>query len=450
MVSMCSALSQIKDDPFQVLQSGVIESICDELDYHWRSGPLDPAHTVALFVQQIAQGNVPCAEVCRISDREFSDSAYCQARERLPLELLQELSRRVACSVRNTAGAQESLRWRGHRVWVVDGSTFSMPDTAQLQEHFGQPSGQKSGCGFPMGHLLALFDRDSGLMEEPAISPLYTSDLRHTPLMHARMNTGDVMLGDDSFSSWGHFALVLRCGLNLTTPSHHKRIVSFKPHRPHTKDGKNAITGRPRSRWIRSLGKLDQLVEWFKPQACPRWMKREDYDALPESIIVREIRRTIRRKGFRTITVTVVTTLLDAELYPADEIVELRMSRWGVEINLRHLKTTMKMDVLHCKSVEGVKKEVAVFVLVYNLVRALMREAADRQGVPLSRISFADALHWLKHAGPEDELPKLVVNPHRPNRVEPRVIKRRPKPYDLMNRPREQLRKALCRRKKAA
>ena len=450
MVSMCSALRQIKDDPFQILQPAVIESVCDELDYRWRSGPLSPAHTVALFVQQVAEGNVPCAEVCHLSDRRFTDSAYCQARQRLPLELLQELSRRVAKAVRTTAARQESLRWHGHRVWIVDGATFSMPDTQELQDHFGQPRGQKSGCGFPVGHLLALFDRDSGLMEEPVVSPLYTADLNHTPLLHARMDTGDVLLGDDSFSSWGHFALVLRAGLHLTTPSHHKRIVSFKPHRPHAKEGRNAVAGRPRSRWIGSLGTLDQLVEWFKPQACPRWMKREDYDALPESILVREIRRTIRRKGFRTITVTVVTTLLDPQLYPADELVELRMSRWGVETDLRHLKTTMKMEVLHCKSVDGVKKEVAVFVLVYNLVRTLMLEAAARQKVPPGRISFADALHWLKHAGPEDALPTLVVTPDRPGRVEPRVLKRRPKPYDLMNRPRDVLRKALRRRKKPA
>ena len=310
----------------------------------------------------------------------------------------------------------------------------------------GSTTRPKSRCKLYCA-ALAKFARDTGLLQEPVISPLYTTDLKHTPLMHAQMDGGDVLLGDDSFSSWGHFALILRGGLHLTTPSHHKRIVSFKPHRPHTKEGKNAVAGRPRSRWIRSLGKLDQLVEWFKPQQCPKWMRPEDYEALPESILVREIRRTIRRKGCRTITVTVVTTLLDAELYPADELVELRMQRWQVETNLRHLKTTMKMEVLHCKKVQGVKKEVAVFVLVYNLVRALMREAADRQQVPLSRISFADALHWLKHAGPEDELPELVVNPYRPGRVEPRVLKRRPKPYDLMTRPREELRKALRRRK---
>jgi hypothetical protein len=251
---MCSALRQIKDDPFQVLQPSVIESVCDELDYHWRSGPLDPAHTVALFVQQVAEGNVPCTEVCHLSDRQFTDSAYCQARQRLPLELLQGLSRRVTQTVRK--GGADLPRWRGHKVWLVDGATFSMPDTKELQEHFGQPQGQKAGCGFPVGHLLALFDRDKGVMEEPAISPLYTSDLKHTPLMHAKMDTGDVLLGDDMFSSWGHFALILRAGLHLTTPSHHKRIVSFKAHRPHTKEAPMpSPDGRARagsSRWASS------------------------------------------------------------------------------------------------------------------------------------------------------------------------------------------------------
>ena len=151
MLSMCSALRQIKDDPFRILQPDVIQSVCDELDYRWRSGPLDPAHTVALFVQQIAQGNIPCAEVRHLSDRQFSDSAYCQARQRLALEVLQELSRRVARAVRGGEAAAELPRWHERAVWIVDGSSFSMPDTRPLQEHFGQPSGQTSGCGFPTG-----------------------------------------------------------------------------------------------------------------------------------------------------------------------------------------------------------------------------------------------------------------------------------------------------------
>jgi Transposase DDE domain len=179
-------------------------------------------------------------------------------------------------------------------------------------------------------------------------------------------------------------------------------------------------------------------------------MSQEQHDALPDSITVREIRRTVKRPGLGKITVTLVTTLLDPEKYPAEELLELRLSRWGVEINIRHLKTTMKMDVLHCQSEAGVRKELAIFALVYNLVRAVMMEAASRQAVPVSRISFADTYKWLRHARPGNTLPPLIVNRYRPNRLEPRCIKRRPKPYDLMNKPRDVLRQMLRNEAKTA
>ena len=142
-------------------------------------------------------------------------------------------------------------------------------------------------------------------------------------------------------------------------------------------------------------------------------------------------------------TVTIVTTLLNPRRYPARELVKLRMRRWDVETNIGHLKTTMKMDILRCQSVEGVTKELAVFQLVYNLVRAVMLEAAFRQSVTVSRISFADTLKWLRHARPGDNLPALVVNLSRPERIEPRAVKRRPKEYDRLTKPRDELRKAL-------
>jgi hypothetical protein len=287
-----------------------------------------------------------------------------------------------------------------------------------------------------------LFDHGSGLLAEPVISPLYTGDITQTPLMHRQMQAGDLMVGDDAFSSWGHFALILRSNLHLLTPAHHQRIVDFTPHRPHASEG-NPRRGLPRTRWIKSLGEQDQLVEWFKPRHRPDWIPPQIDAALPESIVVREIRRTLRRGELPPITVTVVTTLLDQTQYPADELVTLRMCRWDVETDLRHLKTTMGMEVLHCKSVDGVQKEVSVFVLVYNLVRALMLDAARRQKAPVSRISFADALAWLRTAGPNDPLPSLLVNPYRPHRIEPRALKRRGKSYDLLNRPRDQLRQAL-------
>lgn len=172
-------------------------------------------------------------------------------------------------------------------------------------------------------------------------------------------------------------------------------------------------------------------------------MSKEEYDALPQSIIVREIRRTVQRPGMGKVTLTLVTTLLDPIKYPPEQLLELRLRRWDVETNIGHLKTTMGMDVLRCKTEEGIRKEVAVFCLVYNLVRCVMLEASRRQEVPVSRISFADALYWMRYARPGDSLTELKVNPLRPNRVEPRSKKRRDKQYDLMNKPREELRKAL-------
>jgi hypothetical protein len=158
----------------------------------------------------------------------------------------------------------------------------------------------------------------------------------------------------------------------------------------------------------------------------------------------------VRRPGYRTRLVTLVTTLLDPNLYPAEDVARLYGLRWGVETDLRHLKQTLKMDILHCQTVAGVEKELAVFALVYNLVRRVMEEAAQRQGVAVERVSFVDALRWLQEARPGDELPALVVNPDRPGRVQPRVRKRRPKQFPLMKKPRAVLRKALLKKRPAA
>src|SRR5262249_32382364 len=181
---------------------------------------------------------------------------------------------------------------------------------------------------------------------------------------------------------------------------------------------------------------------YFKPKERPTWLTAEQYAALPDALVVRELRYQVRRPGCRARVVTLVTTLLDPEADPAAELARLYGLRWGAETNLRHLKQTMKMDVLRSKTVAGVEKELVVFALVYNLVRRVMVEAARRQGVEVERISFVDALRWLQEARPGDALPALVVNPDRPGRDQPRVRKRRPKQYPLMKRPRAQLGKA--------
>jgi hypothetical protein len=450
MASIAHALQRIKSNPLAILNRRTIERVCREHDYHWRERELDPATTVALFLQQILHGNVPCAEVRHFhtpGTPGFSPQAYCAARQRLPLEVCNDLFGEV-CRELLPQTHREEHRWRGHRVFHADGSGFSMPDTKELQKAFGMPSGQKPGCGFPVAHLLVLFSAQTGLLLNAWASPLRTGDLSEMPEAHLLLDAGDVLIGDDAFSTYAHLALLLRQNLHGLFPVHHRRIVDFTKGRPHTAEGKNAVAGMPRSRWIKSLGREDQLVEYFKPQQTPLWMRPEDHDALPESIVVRELRRSVCRPGMGRVTVTIVTTLLDPKTYPAAELVELRLRRWDVETDLGHLKTTMKLDVLRCKSEEGVRKELAMFCLAYNLVRGVMLEASRRQEVPASRISFADALKWMRHARPGEAMPELIVVPYRPNRIEPRCKKRRPKEYDLMSLPRRVLQDRLKKQRK--
>lgn len=209
--------------------------------------------------------------------------------------------------------------------------------------------------------------------------------------------------------------------------------------------------GLPRSRWVRRLGICDQWVEWRKPKIPPTWMSAEDYAKLPEWLLVREIKWRIRVPGCRVREITLVTTLLDPLLYPAEAIAELYRLRWQVEVDLRDLKITLGLDVLKGHRVDVVNKEVLVFVLVYNLVRLAMLKAAQRQRVAPDRVSFIDALRWLQPPKPSEPLPDLVVNPKRPERIEPRCIKRRLKQFPFMIRPRREYRcKRLKRRPHAA
>jgi hypothetical protein len=451
MASIAYALERIKRNPLAILDRRTVERVCRQHDYHWRDRELDPATTVALFMQQVLHGNTPCSEVRHLAPGApgFTAQAYCQARQRLPLTIYHDLFSEVCDRLMPQTHRSRHL-WRGHRTFHVDGSSFSMPDTPELQQAFGMPSGQKEGCGFPVAHLLVLFNAQTGLLLDAWASPPRTGDLAQMPETHLHLDAGDILIGDDAFSTYAHLALLLRENLHGLFPVHHRRIVDFTKGRPHTGEGKNAVAGMTRSRWIKSLGKEDQLVEYFKPRQKPLWMSQEDHDALPDSIVVRELRRSVCRPGLGRVTVTIVTTLLDPAAYPAEELLQLRLRRWDVETNIGHLKTTMGLDVLRCKSEEGVRKELAVFCLVYNLVRAVMLEASHRQNVPVSRISFADALKWMRHARPGERMPELIVVPYRPNRVEPRCKKRRPKEYDLMSRPRHVLRNRLKKQRKNA
>ena len=451
--SITEVVKQIKSDVARHLEPSMILAVCERFGHKWRQRILDPVTTVHAFLLQILFGNTACDHVPHLVGRRFTGEAYGLARARIPLEIFQELLAGVCQTLQATL--DDAALWLGHRVWLEDGSAFSMPDTAELQAAFGQPGGQARGCGFPVGHLLTLFHAGTGLLLKAIAAPLRTHDMAQASQMLPQMRAGDVLLADRGFSSFAHLALVLRAGIQAVFRLHQKQIASFRVGRLHVPVGRRyqwtkGLRGLPRSRWIKRLGRLDQLVEYFKPRSRPKWMSAEEYAALPESIVVRELRFSISHPGYRTRVVTLVTTLLDADQYPARELAALYGKRWRVETNLRHLKQTMRMDVLRTKTVNGVNKELAMFALAYNLVRLAMLEAAERQNVPVERISFIDALRWLCHTQPGEPLCDLIVLPNRPHRVEPRVRKRRPKEYPLMKRPRDELRKALLQQGEAA
>lgn len=440
------ALRFVKDRGADSLSSKLILRSCQRVGYQWRERGLGPVPTTQIFLEQVLHGNVPVPHVIRITRLEFTESAYCQARQRLPLAVLEYLERSLTGMLQAESDAEAT--WYGHRVFFMDSSAFSMPDTKPLREHFGLHGLQKEGCGFPTARLLCLFNGLSGYLIRAIASPLRTHDLTKAALMHEELRRGDVLVGDRNFGSFAHLAGCKKRGIHGVFRAHQARTVSFRPHRKYRRPGQRVPKGQskqdmPTSRWIKRLGKRDQLVEYFKSKACPRWMTKEEYAELPESITVRELRYRVREPGRRSRVITLVTTLLDPERYPAAVVAKLYGLRWGVETNIRHLKSAMHMNVLRCETVAGVLKELAVFAIVYNLVRRVMLEASDRQMVCVDRISFIDCLRWLQEALADESFTEIIVNPHRPNRFEPRKVKRRKKKYPHLKQPRDQLKKLM-------
>ena len=442
MVTIARAIQKVKDTYDQIIPATVILTVSHAVGHTFRRRILGPVETVYLFLVQILNGNTACSNIRHLTDVTCSVGAYCKARGRLPVAVLRCLLRWVCQSLRDVT--EEGSLWLGHRVFHLDGSSFSMPDTESLQEAFGQPGGQKKGCGFPTAHLPAMTDAATGLILDVLAAPLRTHEMSKVSQMHPNLRPGDVVVADRGFCSYAHLALLLQSTLHAVLRIHQRIIVDFTPGRPHARNKPSkGQKGMPRSQCLRCLGTKDQIVRWFKPKTRPRWMSGDRYALLPEAITVRELEYRIETPGYRTRHVTLVTTLLEGQKYTARDLAELYRCRWQIEVNLRHLKQTMGMDVLHCETADGVLKEMLMFALVYNLVCCVIYDAAQRQRVPPDRISFIDALRWLRTYRPGRELIDLIINPRRVGRIDPRVVKRRPKPYGLMNQPREILRNRL-------
>jgi putative transposase len=437
MASIAQAVARFKDNPQLHLDHRLVHEACVAAGYDWRERVLGPVVTVRLLVLQVLFGNVSCRALGRLSGLRFSVTAYCKARARLPVDVLGYIAALLTDTAREHAC--EVGRWRGHRVLLIDGTGVSMPDTPGLQRAFGQPGNVKPGCGFPVMHVLWVFDAATGLIVDYVASRWNRHDLADASRMHPLMRPGDVLVGDRAFCSYAHLALLLQGDWHAVLRVHQRLIVDFTPRRKSRKQlPKHQRKGTPTSQQLKGLGHDDQLVRYVKPSWRPDWMTAEQYAQLPELITVRELRYPVTRRGFRTHEVTLVTTLLDPKAYPKQDLADLYQSRWQIETNLGHLKTTMRMDVLRCKSADGVTKELWAYMIVYNLVRMLMLEAAQQQGVAPNRISFIDALDTLRYRPPKEPVPILMINPHRRGRDQPRVIKRRKDRYRVMTRPRHE------------
>ncbi len=428
--SITAALQQIKDQLHTHVTPADIHAACQAAGYDWRERILGPVLTVQALLLQILHATAMTG-VSRLTGVAFSASAYCQALRRLPVDILRQLLRQVVNRQRRDTEAV--AQWRGHRVFLVDGSSCSMPDTPALHKHFEQPTGQQLGCGFPVAHLLVLFDAYTGMLVDVLASSWRIHDLTRVGEVYPHLQAGDILVADRGFCSFAQVALLQARGVHLVFRVHGQRHVRFRARQSHW-------AGLD---WPLRLGPDDQWTLWHKTGKPSRVLPREVYDALPETLIVRELRYRVTPRGYRTRAVTLVTTLLDARKYPPAAVAELYERRWQAEVNLRHLKDTLGMRVLRSQSVAGVERELLALALVYNLICAVRTVVALHLATTPARISVLDVLRLLRYGLAHVASAAVVVNPERPGRHQPRVVKRRPLEYSRMTRPRAVLKREL-------
>lgn len=417
-MAVACILARLKREPFADLPIAAhFDQAFGNGALKWRERLLPPLVTLRLFVLQVLHGNTSIAHLRQLSGIAFAPASYCEARTRLPLAILTSLlSSLLQWAQQSGVAASSAARLLGQRVLIVDCSNFSMSDSAELHEHFHLPQGTRPGIGYPLATVMGLIDAASGLFVQMLCLPLFVHEMSAVAKVHDSLQSGDILLGDRAFCSFAHLALLNARGI----------FACFRLHQRRKGQGARGIQ------------------RWQRPGKAPAWIMLEQYLALPAWIDVRLVSYTLVQKGFRTRQVTIATTLMDDAAWPDAKLAELYGQRWQIEGCFNQLKTHMNMNVLKCKSVEGVLKELAIYLLVYNLVRLAMLRAAQEQRVSVQRISFIDALRWLacRMLGlPAVE--RLMINPHRPGRWEPRARRRRMKPYDLLMRPRADLKNAV-------
>ncbi len=412
----------------------------------WQGWVYSPAVTVWVFLGQclspdhscrdavakliawlLAQGRRPCSP---------ETSAYCSARDALPEAAVRELVRITAQGVEERAPPE--WLWHGRRVRLVDGTTVTMPDTEANQAEYPQ-HGQAPGCGFPIARLVTLFSLATGVVLNAVVGKYTGKQTGENSLfrtLHDELAPSDVLLADRYFCGWFDLAMLVARGVDFVVRKHQRRASDY--------------------RMGLRLGPEDHVIVWRKP-ARPEWMSPEQYDQLPAELTIRELRVRVGRPGFRTRVLEVVTTLLDADEFTSADVAQLYRRRWEAELNLRSLKIVLQMDHLRCCKPHRVRNEINAHFIAYNLIRGAMAASAQEVGRPPWTISFkgtlqtlANLLPILASVGPQSWCDVLLAAiaahrvGHRPDRIEPRRKKRRPKSYGYFRQSRREYRRQMA------
>ena len=427
---------------FNVLPAQELARAVQEEVGVWRDRRYAPLVALRLFVEQVLHADHACQDAVvryaseRVAQGEaqvsLSTGPYCNARKRLPLGLVERLGKSVGERLEGASTA--AWKWRGRLVKIVDGTTVTMPDTEENQARYPQHGVQKPGLGFPIARLVALVSLGCGAVLNWAMGPYkgkQTGEDALFRLLYGSLVKGDIVLADRYHCSYFTVAVLYLMGIDVLTRQHSRRVTDFRRGQ--------------------RLGKRDHLVVWERP-ARPEWMEQELYAQIPEELVVREA---------KVAQWVLVSTLIDPVQVSKEELNALYVQRWHIELDLRAIKTVMGMEILRCKSAPMVQKEVGAFFLAYNLIRAAMAQAAacakllPRQlsfcGAKRMVNSFMDLLRGRAARGLIQMFAylrgaiALLLLPHRPNRVEPRAVKRRPKPHRLLTELRNVARARLLR-----
>jgi putative transposase len=445
----------LKEDglPFaDVLPAQQVQQACDDEGVHFGApdrSVYNPAVVLWAFLSQVLGTDKSCrAAALRVlvlvivlerGPCSTDTGMYCRARAKLPTALLRRLTYEVADHMEQAVPGR--WLWKGRHVHLVDGTTVTAPDTPENQAAYPQPPTQRPGLGFPMIRLVVLLSLTTALLGGLALGPYEGKETGEPALLRTlleRLRPGQVVLADRYFCSYFMVALLLAQGVDVVFRMHQCRDVDFRRGR--------------------RLGRDDHIVVWQRPQR-PEWMDEETYAGMPKTLTVREVRTQVQTPGFRVEELVVVTTLLDAEEYSREEITDLYHERWHVELDIRSIKATLKMETLRCLTPFMLEKEIWATLLGYNLVRKVSCQAALLAGRHPRQISFTATLQAVREGWKEAThgfgslrralgvaLLTALGNEEvgdRPDRCEPRAVKRRPKPQALLMIPRAEARAAL-------